>query len=281
MDDAISVDLPDPLVLQIADVDVSFVIERNVVGGQLRLGSRTAVDREASPPGAGDGGDRPGGIDLSHAGVVGQVDVPISVEGYTARISELGGGGRASVTGMPILACAGEGGDDSVFVHLANPIVALVCDIEVPLPVHRHGEGDIESCLGGRPAIAGEAGLSGARHGGDGPMRIHLPNGMAAGSAAIDPPVRYVHVSFRVERNVAGAAEPGLRCGASVSELLPTVARHCRKLWLWLRSLLWSAHSAAASERNPADKERRHRRGGHQHLGTSHRETAFLKSGAG
>src|SRR5215208_4899263 len=43
VDDAISVDLPDALVLQIADVDVSFVIERNVVGGQLRLSSRTAI----------------------------------------------------------------------------------------------------------------------------------------------------------------------------------------------------------------------------------------------
>src|SRR5215217_9705780 len=126
VDDAVSVDLADPVVLRIGDVDVSFAIERNVAGGQLRLGSRTAVAREAKPPGAGDGGDRPGGIDLSHAGVVGQVQVPFSVEGHTARIPELGGGGRASVTGMPILACAGEGGDDSVFVHLANPKVVLV-----------------------------------------------------------------------------------------------------------------------------------------------------------
>src|SRR5215217_8825920 len=139
---------------------------------------------------------------------------------------------------MPILACAGEGGDDAVFVHLANPIVALVCDIEVPLPVHRHGIGEIESCLDGRPAIAGETGLSDARHGGDGPMRIHLPNGVATGPNAIVPRVRDVHVSFCVECNVGGPTQTGLRCRAAVTELRTTVARHRRKLWLRLRSLL-------------------------------------------
>src|SRR5215203_1708612 len=115
-------------------------------------------------PGAGDGGDRPGGIDLPHASVVGHVQVSSSVEGDTARIPKLGGGGRASVAGMPIFARAGEGGDDAPFVHLANTKVVLVCDVEVPLRVHRHGEGDIELGLGGWPAIAGQTGLSGARH---------------------------------------------------------------------------------------------------------------------
>src|SRR5215212_682330 len=237
VDDAVLVDLTDPLVVQIADVDVSFVIERNVVGAQFRLRSRTSVAREAKLPGACYGGDSPGGVDLPHAGVVGYVEVPLSVEGETARIPELGGGGRASVTGIASRTRAGKGGDDAVFVHLANPIVVLVCDVEVPFPVHRHGEGHIELCLGGWPAIAGETGLSGARHGRDGPSRVHLPNGIATGSATIDPPVRYVHVSFRVERNVAGAAESGLRRGTAVSEFRTTVARHRRELWLWLRSL--------------------------------------------
>src|SRR5215212_3461659 len=125
-DDAVFVDHPDPLVLRVGDVDVSLAIERNVVGAQLRLGSRATVTREASPPGAGDGRDRAGRIDLSHAGVVGQVEVPSIVEGDAARIGEFCGGGRASVPGMPLLARAGEGGDDSVLVDLANPIVVLV-----------------------------------------------------------------------------------------------------------------------------------------------------------
>src|SRR5215212_10260348 len=243
VDDAISADLPDPLVLQIADVDVSFVIEGNVVGGQLRLSSRTAVAGEAKLSGASDGGDSPGRIDLPHALVVGYVEVPFSVEGETARIYEFGGGGRASVAGIASLACAGKGGDDALFVHLANPIVVLVCDVEVPYPVCRHGEGHIELCLGGWPAISGETGLSGARHGRDDPMTIHLANGVAAGTAAIDPPVRDVHVSCGVERNVAGPAETGLRCGASVSEVRATVARHGLK-----GGLLWSVVSTAGAQ---------------------------------
>src|SRR5215213_3583250 len=126
VDDAVFVDLADPLVIQIGDVDVSFGVERNVVGGQLRLSSRATVAREASLPGAGEGGDRAGRIDLSHSGVVGQVQVPLSVEGDAASIRESCLGGRASVARIALFARAGKGGDDSVFVHLANTTVALV-----------------------------------------------------------------------------------------------------------------------------------------------------------
>src|SRR5215212_6081132 len=171
---------------------------------------------------------------------------------------------------MQGFACASEGGDNSVFVHFANPIVAR--DVEVPLPAHCHRGGVIELCLGGEPAIARETSLSGARHGRDGAMSIYLANGVATGSYAILPRVRDVHVSFCGESNIGGPTQTGLRCGAAVSEFRTTVARHRRKLWLWLRSLLSSTHCAAASEHNPADKERRNRHGG-QHYGASHERT--------
>src|SRR5215216_7166634 len=108
-------------------------------------------------------------------------------------------------------------------------------------------------------------------------MRIHLANGVATGSAAIDSRVRDVHVSRCVERGVGGIAEASLRCGTAVSKLRTTVARHRRKLWLWLRSLLWSTHCAAASERKPADKEHRNRHGGEQLYGASHGGPTFRK----
>jgi hypothetical protein len=43
VDDAVFVDLADPVVLCIGDVDVSLAIECDVVCGQLRLSSRTSV----------------------------------------------------------------------------------------------------------------------------------------------------------------------------------------------------------------------------------------------
>src|SRR5215203_2673874 len=105
-------------------------------------------------PGAGDGGDRPGGIDLPHASVVGHVQVSSSVEGDTARIPKLGGGGRASVAGMPIFARAGEGGDDAPFVHLANTKVVLVCDVDVSLRVERNVAGPAETSRGCGTAVS-------------------------------------------------------------------------------------------------------------------------------
>src|SRR5215217_2654607 len=124
--DALFVHLADPVVLRIGDVHVSFAIECKGVGLEPRLNSWTAVAREAQPPGAGQGGDRPGGIDLSHAGVIDKVQIPSSVEGHLVRFREFGGGGRTSVAGMPRLARASKGGDDSVFVYRANPIVEPV-----------------------------------------------------------------------------------------------------------------------------------------------------------
>jgi CRP-like cAMP-binding protein len=70
VDDALFVHLADPVVLRIGDVHVAFAIECKGVGLELRLGSRTAVAREACLSGAGDGGDRPGAIDLSHAELI-------------------------------------------------------------------------------------------------------------------------------------------------------------------------------------------------------------------
>src|SRR5215203_1826842 len=162
VDDAVFVHLADPVVLRIGDVHVTFAIECEVVGLELRLNSWTADAREACSPGASHGGDRPGAIDLSHAELISQVEVPSIVEGYLARSRESGGGGRASVTGISRLARASDGGDDATLVHLANPIDTPVRDVEVPLPVHRHGRGGIESCLGGGSAITGETVLSGA-----------------------------------------------------------------------------------------------------------------------
>ena len=42
-DDAVFVDLADSLVLRIGDIDVPIAVVRDVVGGQLRLGSRAVT----------------------------------------------------------------------------------------------------------------------------------------------------------------------------------------------------------------------------------------------
>src|SRR5215212_11837296 len=103
-------------------------------------------------------------------------------------------------------------------------------------------------------------------------MTIHLANGMAAGSAAIDPPVRDVHVSFRVERNVAGAAESGLRCGAAVSEVRTTVARHGLYGGGLLCSVLSTAATASAKREDDECRQQRRPEGvpHHSNLGIDH-----------
>src|SRR5215207_249540 len=75
----------------------------------------------------------------------------IVVEVHIPRLVEPHFGRRPLLAVETHLARAGHSRDRAVFVHLANPIVAPVRDVEVPVPVHRHGGGEIESCLGGGP----------------------------------------------------------------------------------------------------------------------------------
>ena len=98
VDDAVFVDLADPVVVIIGDVEVSFAVERNVGGGQLRLGSRATVAREVATPVRRRMVIVPEGSIIRTLKVSATRRFPRSSK--AERIGELGGGGRLSIAGI-------------------------------------------------------------------------------------------------------------------------------------------------------------------------------------
>ena len=98
---------------------------------------------------------------------------------------------------------AREGSDDPRGVHLADPLVVRIGDVEVARPVHRYASWGPELGLGGRTPIAAEAGRSRARKSGDDPRGVHLADPVAQ-------PIGDVDVARPVHRHVSGPFEQGL-----------------------------------------------------------------------
>src|SRR5215207_7415585 len=109
----------------------------------------------------------------------------IVVEVHIPRLVEPHFGRRPLLAVETHLARAGHSRDRAVFVHLADPVVLRISDVHVAFVIECKGV-SLEPRLNSGAAIAREAVLSGASEGGDGPMGIHLPNGVAAGSVAIE-----------------------------------------------------------------------------------------------
>src|SRR5581483_9366770 len=130
-DRAAGVDLPDALVVAVGDVDVALGVDGHAVGlVEHRLDGRAAVAVGARRGGpvlqravgvgraaAGERRDRAAAVDLADPLVegVGDVDVAVGGEPDGPGVVELGGGGRASVAGVPVLLevlhVAGHGDD--------------------------------------------------------------------------------------------------------------------------------------------------------------------------
>ena len=80
--------------------------------------------------------------------VVGDVEVAARIHRHVVGGVELGAGGQAAVAGEAGAAGAGYGGDvPGGQVHLADPVVVVVGDIDVVACVYRHAGGVGEVAL--------------------------------------------------------------------------------------------------------------------------------------
>src|SRR5205085_9770070 len=110
-DQARRVDLADPEVLVIGDVDVPRAVDRRLLGReQLGTVGRAAVAGESAVPGPSEGRDDACRVDLANCVVrlVGDVEVAASVAGDTARGAQLGVRGGAAVTAVALAAVPGD-----------------------------------------------------------------------------------------------------------------------------------------------------------------------------
>jgi hypothetical protein len=159
-----------------------------------------AIAGEPGDPGAGDGRQRAGRIDLPHAMslLVGEVDDSVGIDGDVNRGLEfepgLGGGhsfGRSAVPERVQGAAAGDGGDHPRGVHTPDEAVVPSDDVQVPGsvdgPIRRAGH--LRLCR--RPAVAGVAAIArayaaDAGHGRDDPVRRDQSHDIAAALRDVD-----------------------------------------------------------------------------------------------
>ena len=164
----------------VGDEEISSGIHRNATGtGQRGGGGRAAVTAVASGPVARDGGDHAGGeIDLADhiVLVVGDEKVSVSVHRDANGAPHAGCGGRAAIAAVAKGSVARDGGDHAGGeIDLADPVVVVIVDEEVPGSVHRDAVWCGELAGGGRAAIATEAFTAIPCDGSDNPRREQLP----------------------------------------------------------------------------------------------------------
>ena len=138
-----TVDATEAVVSGVGDEDVVRSVDRHRPGfveGRLVGGAEVAV--VAGGSGAGHGGDDAEAVDapdpVGHG--IGDVEVPVVVEGEAPGVVELGGGGRATITGRAALAGSRHRGDDAGRVDTADPVIVGVGHQEAAV-----GRGDDEA----------------------------------------------------------------------------------------------------------------------------------------
>src|SRR5438445_575069 len=106
---------------------------------------------------------------------------------------------------------------------LANSVVAIFRDVEIPARIQRDTEWAVEARARRRPAIAREATAATARHGRDDPRRrSNLANSVVA-------IVRDVEIAARIQRDASWLVEArACRRPAIAPEAIVAIARHGR-----------------------------------------------------
>src|SRR5262249_2370057 len=140
-------------------------------------GGRPAVAAVAGAADAGEGDDvarRPD--DLADAAVmpVRDEEGAAAVPGHPVRLIQHGRGGPEVVAVLSRRAGAGDGEDGAGRLDvLADAVIALVGEEDVPAAVHGPGERVVQHGGGRRPAVAAVAGGAGAGDGDHGAGRLH------------------------------------------------------------------------------------------------------------
>jgi hypothetical protein len=222
-DGAARIDLTDALVVVVPDVEVARAVHRHGSGIDFCAGGRDIVPIVPCCSVASHGGDSAARIDLADApvGEVRDVEVARAVHRHASGIIEFCAGGRDVVPIVSGCSVARHGGDSAARIDLADALVALVRNVEVPRAVHRHGSGTIEFCTGSRDIIPIIPGCSVARYGGDGAARIDLADALVG-------EVRDVEVARAVHRHANKGMIEFCADGRDVVPIIPgcSVARH-------------------------------------------------------
>ena len=172
--------LTDAAVVAVRDVDIPGTVHRHASGPvELRAGRRPSIAAVTRSPVARHSTDISRGIHLTDAAVVAvrDVDIPGTVHRHASGPVELRAGRRPSIAAVTRSPVARHSTDISRCIHLADALVGLVRDVDIPGTIQRHAKGTSEFRAGRCASIADGTASSTARHRTDGWHDRHLSDG--------------------------------------------------------------------------------------------------------
>ena len=208
-DRAGGIDLTNAVVAGIGNIEVAHPVHRNGLGSLQPF----PLDR----------GDNPCGIDLTNAVVagIGNIEVAHPVHRNAPGVAEPRLNRRPPVTSKPAHSCSCNRRDRAGRIDLANAIVTVISNVEVPAAVHRNAPGVVEPRLNCRPPVTSKPVIPRSCNRRDRAGRIDLANAVVAGIGNIE-------VARTVQRNTLGVAEPRLNRRAPVTSK-QDVPRTCNR----------------------------------------------------
>ncbi len=208
---------PHAVVIAVGDVDSALRIGRQPGRvGDLRQHRRSVISRIARSSIPRERGQRAADRNLINplAIEIRDVEIPCAIQSDIARCCQFGAGGRAAVAiaSRRNRTAAGDSLNRAARCrYFSDARIAQVRNIQVPCRVDRQPVGSIQLRLIGRSAIAAEPGYSRACHGLDQAIGRDLANAMIHC-------IRYIEVSFGIERNAFQLPEQCRYCRPAVSD---------------------------------------------------------------
>lgn len=198
----------------VGNVEVAATIYRHTMRlVKLGAGGGVAVTTVAGRTIAGYSGDGAAAVHLADvARDTGDVEVAAAIHRHAIWVVELGAGSEAAVAAVADCTIAGDSGDGTAAIHLADAVVEGVGDIEVAAVVHGHARRSIQLGAGGGAAVATIAARTIAGDGADGAAAIYLAN-------AVVKAVSNVEVAAAVHGHAYRVSKLGVGGGAAVAAL--------------------------------------------------------------
>jgi hypothetical protein len=201
------------VVVLISDEEVSNTVHHYPLGAsKLGAGGWSPVSEETSCTVPGNGRDDSIQRHFADTAVatVSDVKIPYFIHRNPIWRTKIGTSSLSVIPGEARNTVSCDRGNSSTRRHSADPIIANICNIEIPRSVQRYPPWTLERGAGGHATITRKTGYSVAGNRGNDSGGIHSANAMVT-------KVGNIHVSYAIERYAIGLVKARARGRSSVA----------------------------------------------------------------
>ena len=147
---------PDPVILRIGDIEIARIIHENTSRvKQTCLGGRSPISGKTTLAIARYCSDNTRRIHLSDPIIllIGEEEIAGPIDRNPNRLLKTRFGGRPSISRIPPLPISSHRSDNAQRIHLPNPIIAPIGNIEIADPIDRYSIRIIQTRTRRQPAI--------------------------------------------------------------------------------------------------------------------------------